>query len=577
MAEPPGKLGAGLKELHEAASTLDHPLQPGLREALRRVLNDLAATIRHIERDPSQPPVVVVLGGTGTGKSTLVNRLLEGELSATSFRRTFTAGVLAITNRADSLEPGWLGVRHVTLKADQLPTRGQSDELCIVLLDKPLTQQLSLVDTPDLDGDQPAHHVQADRAFRWADALVFLVTPEKYQMTELLPYYRLAGRYGVAAVYVMNKTDAPDVLDDYRRLLVEHAERSPRVFAVPRDDSAWQAPAEMSLDALRNALPQVAGQRPQGTGMVRRSLDVLERFRDQVLDALARDADAVARLHAALTLLSRPEPGVDVSPMTQQLQRRLQQRSVLYLMGPRRMLDRVRQVPMFLSRLPRITWDLLRSGKARLATSDDLPPELTPQQIDFGAALAEQLTIVQSRLDDLLRADPVAGRWIDSDPHRYAAVRIPVEQASAIANEELHDLQQWLEKRWNATPRDTAIVQKLVRHLPGGEKLTGWSEAAPYLLAAVVATQNAFFGPIDLLVIGGFSLATWIGEKLSNEVASRVRQTNRRIAIRFDALCVRQIELVGRFVQSQSLPRPTLRRLESLVDSLAQLCGEGKS
>ena len=48
------------------------------------------------------------------------------------------------------------------------------------------------MDTPDLDGDQPAHHAQADRVFRWAEGLVFLVSPEKYQMTELLPYYRLA-------------------------------------------------------------------------------------------------------------------------------------------------------------------------------------------------------------------------------------------------------------------------------------------------------------------------------------------------------------------------------------------------
>src|SRR5467141_1287128 len=54
-----------------------------------------------------------------------------------------------------------------------------------------------VVDTPDLDGDQPAHHAQADRAFRWAQRIVFVVTPEKYQMTELLPYYRLARRYEV--------------------------------------------------------------------------------------------------------------------------------------------------------------------------------------------------------------------------------------------------------------------------------------------------------------------------------------------------------------------------------------------
>jgi hypothetical protein len=48
-----------------------------------------------------------------------------------------------------------------------------------------VTRFATLVTRPDLDGDQPAHHAQADRAFRWAEAIVFLVTPEKYQMTEL--------------------------------------------------------------------------------------------------------------------------------------------------------------------------------------------------------------------------------------------------------------------------------------------------------------------------------------------------------------------------------------------------------
>ena len=64
-----------------------------------------------------------------------------------------------------------------------------------------------------------AHHAQADRVFRWADAVLFLVTPEKYQMTELLPYYRLAGRYALPALYVMNKCEEEAVLEDYRRLL----------------------------------------------------------------------------------------------------------------------------------------------------------------------------------------------------------------------------------------------------------------------------------------------------------------------------------------------------------------------
>jgi len=105
------------------------------------------------------------------------------------------------------------------------------------------------VDTPDLDGDQPLHHAEADRAFRWAQALVFLVTPEKYQMTELLPYYRLARRYALPAVFVMNKCEEPAVLEDYRRQLAEREWANAGVYAVARDDAGYEPPAGGGAEA----------------------------------------------------------------------------------------------------------------------------------------------------------------------------------------------------------------------------------------------------------------------------------------------------------------------------------------
>ena len=108
----------------------------------------------------------------------------------------------------------------------------------------------------------------------------------------------------------------------------------------------------------------------------------------------------------------------------------------------------------------------------------------------------------------------------DSD---YAATKLSPDSAGQIAEDEIAKLQQWLEKQWNSTPRDTAMIEKLLKLLPGGQQLSKWSEAAPYLLTIVVATHHAFFGHIDLLILGGWSLATWLTEKLSNQVASPQR------------------------------------------------------
>ena len=95
-----------------------------------------------------------------------------------------------------------------------------------------------------------------------------------------------------------------------------------------------------------------------------------------------------------------------------------------------------------------------------------------------------------------------------------------------------------------------------------------WSEAAPYLLAIVVATHHAFFGPVDLMIIGGFSLATWLSEKLSNEVASRTRLTNNRIAERFAKLAHRQIGMTSEWLAAQA---PTLKELDEIEQRANQL------
>ena len=100
---------------------------------------------------------------------------------------------MAITADEKNLPERWLAIAHRVVSGAEVPARGQVDALAVVKEERELTTKITLVDTPDLDGDQPLHHAQADRVFRWAQAIVFLVTPEKYQMTELLPYYRLAN------------------------------------------------------------------------------------------------------------------------------------------------------------------------------------------------------------------------------------------------------------------------------------------------------------------------------------------------------------------------------------------------
>ncbi len=547
--------------------------------AIERWSTDAAALRFHLRKDGGKhPPLMVILGGTGTGKSTLVNRLLEANVSATSFRRTFTAGAVAIAADSSKLPPGWLGLEHRLASENELPARGQADALIVIASPQPVAAQVTLIDTPDLDGDQPSHHIQADRAFRWAEAVLFLVTPEKYQMTELLPYYRLARRYGIPALFAMNKGEESAALEDYSCQLAEREWPDARLFAIPRDDAAWNPSPDADLGALREAVRNVT--QPQDAardaGLANRARDLLGRLTDQVIAPLAESRREADRAIAALRGMEAPEPGVDVNPITQQLQRRLQQRSVLYLMGPGRMMERVRQVPGLIVRLPRTLWDTVIRGKTLRINEPEIPAADTKLP-DFQASVTDQFAVVQSRIDDALRSNPTIEKWLRERGPSYQAARIDPSEAGKIAQEELAELREWLEKRWNAKPRDTVLLLRLLRYLPGGEKIVAYAEATPYLLALIVATHGAFFGHLDLMIIGGFTVATWLTEKLSNEVTNRVRSANRRIGERFSELAHQQIEKICGWLSEQAPPTRAIEGLTKSAEELNEILEKGST
>jgi hypothetical protein len=134
-------------------------------------------------------------------------------------------------------------------------------------------------------------------------------------------------------------------------------------------------------------------------------------------------------------------------------------------------------------------------------------------------------------------------------------------------------LRRWLEQKWNATPRDTKMLESLLKYLPGGRKLSRWSEAAPYLLTIVLVTHGAFFGHLDLMVLGGYSLLTWITERMSNEVAGRTRLANTRIEQRFAELAHDQIERACAWLDKQAPGKRMLEQLGKASEELNRAAG----
>jgi hypothetical protein len=418
-------------------------------------------------------------------------------------------------------------------------------------------------------------------------------------------------RYAVPTLFLMNKCEEQIVLDDYRQQLRGYGfgtrltddsedvkgeelvaafsqprSEGPRptpVFVVPRDDAAFEPQPSENLSALRKAMTELGvlhsalGAQP-ANGLANRAGDLATRLEDKIITPLRNDRREADRLMSALHAMETPTAGVDLNPLTSELQRRLQQRSVLYLMGPQRILDRVRQAPGLLVRLPRVAWDYIRSGEiSAAALSPNGGPARSGETPDYRGILVDQFAVLQSRIDDLLRSTQTSQRWLESDAKGYQAIRITPEQAGKIADEEIEALKDWLQKRWNATPRDTRALNSLMKHLPGGAKLTKLAETAPYLLIVALVAHHALFGT-DLLVLGGYSLATWLSERLSNEVSSHTRSTNSRIADRFTRLAHEQIEKSREWIDRQAPPQKALDQLERAANDMAQAAGiEGEN
>src|SRR5438552_14322863 len=82
----------------------------GVGDAIERWRAGAAALRFHLMREDPRPVIVAVLGGTGTGKSTIVNRLVGADVSAASFRRTFTAGAIAVVLERGVVPKDYLGL-----------------------------------------------------------------------------------------------------------------------------------------------------------------------------------------------------------------------------------------------------------------------------------------------------------------------------------------------------------------------------------------------------------------------------------------------------------------------------------
>jgi hypothetical protein len=165
------------------------PVTTANRATLENLANDLHRQADALDAD--QPLLVVMLmGGTGVGKSTLLNALAGGRIALASFQRPTTRDPVVYYHqsiRTDRLDPA---LRHCRLAPH----------------DRPDLEQKILVDTPDLDSNDLANRDKLMHVLPVADVVLYVGSQEKYH-DQLGWELFLLQRKRRAFAFVLNKWD----------------------------------------------------------------------------------------------------------------------------------------------------------------------------------------------------------------------------------------------------------------------------------------------------------------------------------------------------------------------------------
>ena len=225
-----GRIEALQSAVEAARGRLDDETVDQASEIVERAASRLRLSADHT--------VVAIAGATGSGKSSTFNSLTGLELSAVGVRRPTTSWATACVWGSEGAQEllEWLGIppRHQTtrdsmLDAASLVGRSRTDHDM---------DGVVLLDLPDHDSTEVAHHLEVDRIVKLADLLVWVLDPQKYADAAVHDRYLapLASHADITVV-VLNHIDTvpadrrATMLEDVRRLLDQDGLRQVPVIA----------------------------------------------------------------------------------------------------------------------------------------------------------------------------------------------------------------------------------------------------------------------------------------------------------------------------------------------------------
>jgi GTP-binding protein EngB required for normal cell division len=179
-------------QLEKLTTAIESARVMGLEEAAEAA-RVVAEEIGQRAGFPGETYVLALVGGTGVGKSSLLNSLAGRMVSEATVVRPTTDEPIAwvSADRRHELQQllDWLGVDRVVTHSD------------------PGMEGLAILDLPDFDSVRLQHRARVEQLLPRLDALAWVLDPEKYDDERLHSYLRSLAPHGSRMRFVLNKAD----------------------------------------------------------------------------------------------------------------------------------------------------------------------------------------------------------------------------------------------------------------------------------------------------------------------------------------------------------------------------------
>lgn len=164
-----------------------------------------------------RPLVVGFFGGTGVGKSTLMNRFAEEPIARASVERPTSRDITVYVHRSVSV--------------DRLPRHFPMRKMRTALHNNDVYRHVLFIDMPDFDSVESANRDLVDTWLPHLDLVLYVVSPDRYRDDQ---GWRLLLKHAQqhAWMFIINHWDrgAPEQLEDFRAQLAGAGLQNPMLF-----------------------------------------------------------------------------------------------------------------------------------------------------------------------------------------------------------------------------------------------------------------------------------------------------------------------------------------------------------